>query len=276
MSRRSWMHVGGLLFTVGLAGSAAADAPVLRAVQGKGAAASIADRTPAAFVVTSPQGVKVFLDVTVVPPDLQPALDDPRNVFLASHDHPDHMASKLLQQFKGITLRGGQPVKTPGSVFWTAESGDVRIQAIASSHLDDELDGRTNTIFVVDVAGVRVVHMGDCGQTALSAAQQKAIGRADVVIHLLESPLDADADVANQKAYKLLAELAPTVVVPTHVISVPAVKLLEARYGWRLDVAQRDEIALTPALLSGGRRAVFMGVNGELAAKAGVTASGAL
>src|SRR5512138_813736 len=53
------------------------------------------------FVLTSPEGVKVFLDVIAVPDDLQPAVDDPRNLFLVTHRHLDHFAGTTAQRFKG-------------------------------------------------------------------------------------------------------------------------------------------------------------------------------
>ncbi len=253
--------------------SSAARAPTLRALQGTegkgGMVAAVADRTPASFVLVSPQGVKVFLDTMVVPDDLAAEIDDPRNVFLASHDHADHLQPNLFQRFKGQKLRGGaQPVKEPGSVFWTAESGDVKVQAIASSHLDDILDGNTNTIFVVEVAGKRVVHMGDCGQTTLTPEQLRAIGRADVMIHLLEDVLNSEADLTNRKAYGLLAQVAPKIVIPTHITTDAAVQLLDETYP--TEIAAGDELVLDPELLGGKKRAVFMGVNREMASKAGV------
>lgn len=288
---RAWKRSSLVVIAVGLAAvatyflvprpgtSATPQAPVLRALQGvKGAGGmvtAVADRTPASFVLTSPQGVKVFLDTMVVPDDLQAELENARNIFLASHDHADHLQSNLLQKFKGPKLRGGgQVVKEPGSVFWTAESGDVKVQAIASSHLDDILDGNTNTIFVIDVAGVRVVHMGDCGQTKLTPEQLQAIGRADVMIHLLEDVLNSEADLGNQKAYGLLALVGPKIVIPTHITTVPAVQLLGSTYP--AEIATRDELVLTPALLGGKKRAVFMGVNREVASKAGVAKSAEL
>lgn len=274
---RAAARVAVAVIAVVLSSAAQAQVPVLRAVQSPGPESSfITEPMPAAFVLTSPQGVKVFLDVTVVPPDLRPALEDPKNIFVATHDHPDHMNLSLLNRFPGAHLRGGgHPVEKPGAVVWTASSGDVKVSAIASSHLDDELDGSTNVIVVVEVAGIKVVHMGDCGQTALSPAQRKVIGRPDVMIQLLEDALQTEADVANQKAFKLVAQVGPTILVPTHIASAPAVKLLEAG-GYALDVAQKDELALGPALLGGKRRAVFMGVNRGMAAKAGVKASGQL
>ncbi len=272
MLRSPWLRSLAVALALPLAGSAAAADPTLRAVQGKGGVNGVADRTPAAFVLTSPGGVTVFLDVTELRPELEAAFADPGNLFLASHDHADHLNVKLLQRFPGTKLRGGQPVKIPGSVFWTAQRGDVKVKAVASSHLDDELDGRTDTILVIEAGGVRIVHMGDCGQTALTPAQLQAIGRPDVLIHLVEDPLGSDADVANRKAYALIDQLSPTIVVPTHLVSVAALKLLDARYP--VEVAPTDALVLTPALLHGRRRAIVMGVNRDVAEQAGLRASG--
>lgn len=260
-----------LVVAAALGTTAAAQVPVLRAVQASGGAASlVSDARPEAFVLTSPQGVKVFLDVSVLPADLAPALQDPRSVFLTTH--ADHLDDALLKNFKGTRLRGGQPVKEPGSVFWTGSSGDVKIQAVASSRVDDQADGGTNTILVLDVGGVRVVHMGNCGQSALSETQRKVIGKPDVLIQLLEDPLGSDADLLNQKAYRLVDQVAPTILVPTHLVSPRAIELLEGRYPPEL--APTDELTLTPALLSGKKRAVFLGANRGLAVKAGLSASG--
>ncbi len=252
--------------------AAAADAPTLRAIVGApGAAASIADTPYAGFLITSPQGVKVFVDVAVVPAELLPELENPRNVYLVTHPHADHLDRKALAAFKGKTLVGGSPVKPEGSPFGIVTSGDVRVEAIASSHLDDVLDGRTNSIMVIDVAGMRIVHFGDCGQTVLTPAQKKLIGKVDVAIHAFEDPLGMEADVNNQKAYKFLAHVAPTVVIPTHIVTPEAIKLLAAAYP--AEVATRDELALTPGLLGKGKRAVFIGANRKRALEAGIRQS---
>lgn len=252
--------------------AAAGDAPTLRDIAGApGEAASIADQPVAGFVITSPQGVKVFVDVAVVPAELLPELENPRNVFLVTHPHADHMDRRALAAFKGKTLVGGKPVRPMGSSFGVVTSSDVRVEALASSHLDDELDGTTNSIMVMDVGGTRIVHFGDCGQTVLTPEQKKIIGRVDVMLHSLEDPLGSDTDVVNQKAYKFLAQVAPTVVIPTHIITPEAIKLLAAAYP--AEIAARDELALTPVLLAGGKRAVFMGANRGRAEKAGIRKS---
>lgn len=251
--------------------AAAADASVLRSIVGApGAASSISDTPFAGFVITSPQGVKVFVDVRVVPKDLLPELENPRNIFLVTHPHADHLDGRALDAFKGQKLVGGKPVKPEGSSFGVVASGDVRVEAIASSHLDDELDGRTNSIMIIDVAGTRIVHFGDCGQTVLTPGQKKLLGHVDVMIHAFEDPIGADTDVVNQKAYKFLAQVAPTIVIPTHMVTPDAARLLAAAYP--AEVAARDELAVTKALLA-KKRAVFIGPNRELAWKAGIRRS---
>lgn len=209
------------------------------------------------FVVTSPQGVKVFLDVVSVPEDLQAALDDPRNVFLATHKHGDHYAGTSAERFKGKKL-----VQAAGTI----ESGDVKVEAITSSHLDNELDG-SDVILVVDVAGVRIAHFGDCGQDTLTKEQLARLGRVDVMIDNFENSY-ADADVVNRKEFLLVAQVKPTIVIPTHIVSPVAVKLLADTHP--AAAAPKNELTLTPELLAAGKRSLYMGGNLELAAQAGV------
>jgi hypothetical protein len=47
--------------------------------------------------------------------------------------------------------------------------------------------GTAGRIFVIDIAGLRVVHLGDLGQDALTPAQLAAIGKADVLEALLSN-----------------------------------------------------------------------------------------
>jgi len=213
------------------------------------------------FVITSPQGVKVFVDAVSLPDDLLPELDNPKNLFVVTHTHFDHLSGTYRERFKGAKL-----VASTGTIT----SGDVRVEGVVSSHSDNELDGTSNVIMVVDVAGVRIVHSGDIGQDTLSPEQLKKLGKVDVMIHQLENSY-SEADVVNRKAYKVLAQANPTIVVPTHIASVPAVQLLDQAYP--AEIASRDILVLTPALPGKGKRAVFMGANGELAAKAGIRKS---
>jgi hypothetical protein len=78
----------------------------------------------------------------------------------------------------------------------------------------------------------------------------------------------ADADVVNKKAFLLVAQVKPTLVIPTHIVSAVAVKLLAETHP--AESAPKNELVLTPELLAHGKRSVYMGGNLELAAQAGV------
>ncbi len=213
------------------------------------------------FVLTSPQGVKVFIDANAIPDDLAAAAADPRSILLATHKHFDHYAASVADRFKGKKLL---------AEAGTAESGDVKVTVVPSSHLDNEVDGHTNTIVVVDLAGFRVAHFGDCGQDTLTPEQVKAIGRIDLMIGILENAW-CDADLANRKAFKILAQVAPTVFIPTHIATPDAVKALAP--GWPPQLTEKMELVLGPALLARGKRAVLMAGDLPLARQAGVPAS---
>ncbi len=254
--------------------AAAGDVPMLRQVRFEGVRTPTYQPDRNGFIVTSPQGVKVIVDVANLTPDIAAELENPRNLFLVTHTHPDHMSPGAYRKARGPKLvcdhldpgteRG--PLPTVAAV----SSGDVKVEAIASSHLGDDLDPTSNLILVIDVAGVRIAHFGDCGQSALTAAQLKRIGRVDVMIHILEDNY-SEVDVVNRNAFKILAQVGPRLVIPTHASTDVAMKLLDQAYP--AEIATRDEIALTPALLAGRKRAVIMGENRELAAKAGLRKS---
>jgi len=255
----------------------AGPAPLLRQVRFTGVRTPTYQPDRNGFVITSPQGVKVIVDVANLTPDIAAELENPRNVFLATHTHPDHMSPGAYKKARGPKLVCDHldpgTERGPFPTIAAVSSGDVKVEAIASSHLDDELDPRSNLILVIDVAGVRIVHFGDCGQDALTAEQLKRIGRVDVMIHILEDNY-SEADVVNRKAFKVLAQVGPRLVIPTHASTVDAMKLLDQAYP--AEIAAHEEIALTPALLAGGKRAVIMGENREVAARAGIRKSDAL
>jgi L-ascorbate metabolism protein UlaG (beta-lactamase superfamily) len=265
MTRSQKIFLASAVAFLGLAASAAI-AVALWVRAGVRAAPVLVRHLPApppnvnSFVVTSPQGIRVFLDVVSVPDDLLPAIEDPRSLFLVTHRHSDHLAGAVADRF-----RGGKLVGEAGTLV----SGDVKVEVVRSSHIDDEIDG-TNHIVVVDVGGTRIAHFGDCGQERLTPEQLARIGRVDLMLGQLEN-MFADADIMNRKGFKIAAQVSPTLLVPTHIVGTAAVKLLgEDR---ALEQTTKTELVLTPALLAKGKRAIFMGGNLPLASQAGVPPS---
>jgi L-ascorbate metabolism protein UlaG (beta-lactamase superfamily) len=124
-------------------------------------------------------------------------------LLLVTHEHADH---------NGVEVVTGDPVvlrSTAGTL--PSPLGDVT--AIASEH--DEQAGTArgpNTIFVFELDGRRVVHMGDFGQSSLRPEQAAAIGSPD----LLFIPVGGGPTIGAEQAERIVVELKPRWVVPMH------------------------------------------------------------
>jgi L-ascorbate metabolism protein UlaG (beta-lactamase superfamily) len=134
-------------------------------------------------------------------------------LLLVTHEHADH---------NGVEVVGGDPVilrSTAGRL--PSPIGEVT--AVASEH--DEAAGTErgpNTIFVFELDGLRVCHLGDFGQGALRDEQAQAIGRLDLVL----APVGAGPTIGAQQAAEIVHRLAPRWVVPMH-YRTPRVGFLE-------------------------------------------------
>ncbi len=95
------------------------------------------------------------------------------------------------------------------------EFDDVKITSIDGSH--DEGYAGTDNIFVIDFAGLRIVHFGDNGQTALTPEQLAVIepGKVDVAISQTANNL-SNMDASNNKGVKLMQQVQPKIFIPTH------------------------------------------------------------
>ncbi len=72
-------------------------------------------------------------------------------------------------------------------------------------------------------------------------------------------------------AFRILAQVSPTIFVPTHIATPDAVKALAP--GWPPQLTEKMELVLGPALLGQGKRAVLMAGDLPMARQAGVPAS---
>jgi L-ascorbate metabolism protein UlaG (beta-lactamase superfamily) len=135
------------------------------------------------------------------------------HLLLVTHEHMDH---------NGVEAIGGDPAilrSTAGKL----ESPIGEITAIASEH--DEAAGTErgpNTIFVFELDGVRVCHMGDFGQSGLREEQAAAIGEVDLLI----LPVGGGPTIGAEGAKAIVERLAPRWVVPMH-YRTPRIGFLE-------------------------------------------------
>jgi L-ascorbate metabolism protein UlaG (beta-lactamase superfamily) len=135
------------------------------------------------------------------------------DVLLVTHEHGDHNAVEVI---------GGEP-HTLRSTAGTHDSPLGRVVGVASEH--DEAAGTQrgpNTIFVFEVGGVRVCHMGDFGQSGLREEQAAAIGEVDLLI----LPVGGGPTIGAEQAALVVERLAPRWVVPMH-YRTPRIGFLE-------------------------------------------------
>jgi L-ascorbate metabolism protein UlaG (beta-lactamase superfamily) len=121
------------------------------------------------------------------------------NIVTLSHDHPGHTAIEMIStDFKLIN--------GPGEY----EISDVFITGIRTYHDTERgaLHGR-NTIYVVEVEGVTICHLGDLAHE-LTDEQQEAIPSIDVLL----APVGGGNALDAVKAAAVIGQIEPGVVVP--------------------------------------------------------------
>jgi L-ascorbate metabolism protein UlaG (beta-lactamase superfamily) len=192
------------LFTT-IALTALACAPLT--AQSPNPAVRVSYATSAMVEIISPGGVRVLIDV--YKPNLlsSPATD--ADILLTTHGHYDHYNLPFWRAFKGQQL-----YVQAGSI----EQGDVKITGIPSSHGDDAISGEkngSNYLFLVETGGLRIVHMGDVGQTRLTDSQMATLGKIDVMITQFANSY-SNMSVENGKGFALVAQVDPALVIPAH------------------------------------------------------------
>jgi L-ascorbate metabolism protein UlaG (beta-lactamase superfamily) len=158
-----------------------------------------------AFVLTSDSGTKVLTDpyesgsyegaVGYRP------ITETADVVTASHEHEDHFClTGLPEGFECVTKAGQHDVK------------GLAISGVKTYH--DETKGKErgpNVIFVIDIDGIRVCHLGDLGHT-LSADELGSIGKVDVLL----IPVGGFFTIGPKEALSVMKALSPAVTIPMH------------------------------------------------------------
>lgn len=124
------------------------------------------------------------------------------DIVLVSHQHSDH---------NNVASISGEPfiIDGPGEY----EVKGINIRGIFSYH--DNLEGKergTNTIYVLEIEGIRICHLGDLGQKELSDGQVDLIDNVDILM----IPVGGGYTIDAEKAVGIINQIEPKIIIPMH------------------------------------------------------------
>jgi len=128
------------------------------------------------------------------------------DIITVSHDHEDHNNVEIVDD----TARRDEP-------FVVREPGEYEVEGISvfgfpSFHDDKKGEERgENTIFVIQIDGIRVVHLGDLGHEL----DKNLIEQLDGVDVLL-LPVGGVYTIGPNEALKVMESLNPSIAIPMH------------------------------------------------------------
>lgn len=123
------------------------------------------------------------------------------DIVTVSHDHQDHNQTSLVKNVRRIVWGPGE-----------YEIMGVSIIGLPSFHDDKggSLRGK-NTIYVFEMDGLRVVHLGDVGHE-LSEETVEAIGDVDILM----VPVGGEYTVGPSGAAAIVRSIEPKLIIPMH------------------------------------------------------------
>ncbi len=162
------------------------------------------------FLIETSQNTRIITDPMkmgsyMIPEDIKP------DIVTVSHEHFDHNQVDVVSG-KPEVLRG---LTSGGADFAAIDQKikDVRIYTVPSYH--DKTQGSQrgkNAIFVFEFDGIKVVHLGDLGDSLAPASVQK-IGAVDVVM----IPVGGTYTIFGKEADHVISQLNPKLIVfPMH------------------------------------------------------------
>jgi len=183
------------------------------------------------FLLESATGTRVVMDPIPSNIGYLPPADLHADAVTVSHEHPDHNNVALVRG-KPKILRGLTSDKK-GWMKIDERVKDIAIRSVGVYH-DDKKGAELGltTVFVFEVGGVRIAHLGDLGHT-LTDQQISAIGSVDVVLVPVGGVWTLDALKATQVVDQIRPRL---MAIPMH---------------YRTDLLTIKELATVDGFLAG-------------------------
>lgn len=123
------------------------------------------------------------------------------DIVTVSHNHADHNQSALVKGVKKI-------IDGPGEY----EVMGISILGFPSFHdpKSGELRGK-NTIFVYEIEGLRLAHLGDLGES-LTDEQVSRMGNIDILF----VPVGGEYTIGPKEAVEIVGKIDPYYIIPMH------------------------------------------------------------
>jgi len=158
-------------------------------------------------VVIDPHAIDAFGRVNIPSADL----------IICSHRHTDHTRVEVIGNSKDCPIIYGVEGDQVGKQKWNEMKGkkikDVSVSLVGTYH--DEVKGLKrglNSVIILEVDGLRIVHLGDVGHT-LTENEIKKIGKVDVLM----IPVGGVYTINGSEAKEVVEQLQPSrYILPMH------------------------------------------------------------
>jgi L-ascorbate metabolism protein UlaG (beta-lactamase superfamily) len=195
------------------------------------------------FLIETPQGVRIATDYNgYVKPPMIP------DVVTMNHAHmshyTDHPEPEIRLVLRGWSQEFGKPARID------RQFKDVRIRNvptnIRSYYGSAETERHGNSIFIFEIAGLCIVHLGHLHHT-LNAQQLSEVGRPDVVL----VPVDGSYTLDLDGMMEVLRGLKARMVIPMHYFSEYTLDRFLAQVGreWEVERSPVPSVVLSKAAL---------------------------
>lgn len=131
------------------------------------------------------------------------------DVVTVSHEHYDH---NYVEAAPGAHILRGLTSDALGWEDISFSQGDINISSLPTYH--DSSAGRDrgrNAAFIFDIAGMRILHLGDLGHT-LNEGDIEKLHKVDILL----IPVGGHYTIDAQQAKEIIGRLNPAVAIPMH------------------------------------------------------------